>query len=238
MAFKNILTNIGSSYIQIALSVVLNIMYIPIALHYLGAERYGVWIVLQTLINLLSIANFGIPTAVTNLMCLSQNNIEKYDVLVKGFRILLKVCFFLFSMCLISFFIILHMTSWLDNLTHEMKTSSLILIIFFIARIPFQISSAVFVSEKKIYIAKIYELLTILITFLSLLAMIYFEQNLIFLAFLSGFLLMCLNCFSFWNSLQILGINNLSKSSSHIEASSIYKPGFALFISGIGAIVV
>ncbi|MFV7234932.1 lipopolysaccharide biosynthesis protein [Flavobacterium sp. ZB4R12] len=238
MQFKNVFINIGSSYAHIVLSVFMNIMYIPIALHYLGVERYGVWIVLQTFVNFLTMANFGIPTAVTNLMCQSDNYIEKCDILIKGFKILLLICFVLFLFSLISFFTILHLTSWLNSLTYEMKTSSLILIVFFILRIPFQISSAAFIADNKIYVAKIYEFLTIFITFLSLLALVYFKQNLIFLAVLSGILLLILNSVSFLNALKILGIKNCQKSPKPIEARAIYRPGLALFASGMGAIIV
>jgi O-antigen/teichoic acid export membrane protein len=238
MRFKNLFINIGSSYAHIVLSVILNVMYVPIALHYLGTERYGVWIVLQTFVNFLTIANFGIPTALLNLMAQSDNNLEKSDILLKGFKILSLICLAVLVFCMISYLIIVCFTSWLSSLSLEIRISSIILIVFFILRIPFQVSSAVFVANKKVFIAKIYEFSTIALTFLSLLVMIYFKQNLIFLAGLSGVILLILNIISFKSALKILNIANYRKVENWIEARAIYRPGIALFAAGMGSLIV
>lgn len=238
MQIKGFLINIGSSYAHIVLSVLMNIMYIPIALHYMGIERYGVWVVLMTMINYLTLANFGIPTAVTNLMSQSDSNIEKTALLLKGFKILSLTCLGVLFASLLSYYVVANYTNWLLNLTVEIKISSIILIVFFILRIPFQIASAAFTANKKIFVGKIYDLLTIVLTFLSLLLAIYLKKNLIFLATTSGILLLMLNIVSFWNALRILNFSYYEKRDISINNKHIYKPGLALFAAGMGSLII
>lgn len=238
MRFKNVFINLGSSYAHIVFSVLMNIMYIPIALHYLGAERYGIWIVLQTFVSFLTIANFGIPTAVTNLMAQSNNYEEKGGLFLKGFKILSIVCFTLLLLGILFFFGAFTYTSWFENFTYEIRLSSIILIVFFILRIPFQISNAVFISDNKVYLSKIFEFLTIFINFVSLLTLIYFKQNLIFLSILSGASLLLLNIASFIFAAKIAKIDNIFKFENTIEALTIYKPGISLFAAGMGSLIV
>lgn len=238
MHIKGFFLNVISSYAHIVLSVLLNIMYVPIALHYMGVEKYGAWIVLQTLINYLTLANFGIPTAVTNLMSQSDSNNEKINLLLKGFKLLAIVCLAVFIIGLAFYLFVIYKTSWISQVSSEIRTSSVVLIVFFILRIPFQIASATFTANKKIFIAKIYDLLAIVVTFLSLLIAVYLNQNLIFLAFLSGILLLVLNVTSFFNALRIIDIRNFKKPINSIESKKIYMPGLALFASGMGALIV
>lgn len=236
--FRNLIINLGSSYLQIIVSVIMNIMYIPLSIHYLGVERYGVWILLQTFINFLTLANFGVPTAVTNLMCLESDKKVRADIFLKGFEILFKTCLILFVISLFLFYLISNFTLLLSGLSFEVKTASLILMLFFIIRIPFQVSSTVFVAENKIYISKLYEFLVVFFTLGSLLVMIYFKKDLVFLAILSGAVLFFLNIISFVNAMSVLGIKSLRLISNTIVAKTIYKPGLSLFASGMGAVIV
>lgn len=238
MQIKGFIINIVSSYAHIILSVLLNIMYIPLALHYMGAERYGVWVVLITLINYLTLANFGVPTAVTNLMALSDNNDEKADLLMRGFKILSLICIVVLAISLTIYFVMSYFTSWLNSLSTEIRTSSIILIVFFILRIPFQIATAAFTANKKIFIGKIYDLLTIVFTFVSLLICIYFKQDLVFLAILSGIVLLILNVLGFINALKIVEFKNYTSPLIPIQNRDIYKPGIALFAAGMGSLII
>lgn len=238
MSIKNFLINIGSSYAHIILSVVLNILYVPIMLNYMGVERYGVWLVLQTLINYLTLANFGIPTAVTNLMSQSESDSHRLNLFYKGSKILGLICLIILIICVLTFFLIIQFTDWSSSLSFEIKTSSLILIVFFILRIPFQMSSSIFIATKKVFISKIYEVLTIIITFGSLLITIFFRKDLIFLAFISGVLLLTLNLISYFNAVRMLKVDDNDQIINTITNKDIYKPGVALFAAGIGSLVI
>ncbi|AWG21424.1 hypothetical protein FFWV33_07710 [Flavobacterium faecale] len=238
MRSKNILINLGSSYAHIVLSVGMNILYIPIALHYLGTERYGTWIVLQTMVSFLTIANFGIPTAVTNLLAQSNQDIEKGGLFLKGFKILSYICFALLLVGMLFFFGALTFSTWLNNFTNEIRLSSLILMAFFILRVPFQISSSVFIAENKVYISKIFEFASILVNFLSLIVLIYFKEDLVFLSILSGCSLLLINIISFIIAVKISKIDNIFRFENNVKAVTIYKPGLSLFAAGMGSLIV
>lgn len=238
MKAKNIVLNLVSSYAHIILSVIVNVAYVPIALQFMGVERYGIWIVIQTIINYLVLANFGIPTAVTNLMSQAGTNEEKSELLLRGFKILSIFCSAVLILSLISYWFISNYTSWMGHFSQEIKQSILILLSFFIIRIPFQMSSSSFTANGKIYISKIYELLTIIITFISLIIAAFFQRDLVFLAVLSGSATLIIQVGGFFHSLSILKIKSISTKKGNIKNKNIYGPGFSLFAAGVGSLII
>ncbi len=220
------------------LSAAINILYIPIALNYLGVEKYGVWILLQTMVNFFGIASFGIPTSVTNLLCQTDNYSEKRDILFKGLKVLGLVSLFLVLSILVVYFTILHATPWLNHYTYEIRLSGLLLVLFFVLRIPLHVTGSIYISEHKIYILKIFDFLTTVLSFLALLVVIYFKQNLIFLAVLSGLLLFVLSAINFFTGLKQISFQSSNKSFNKIQTKTIYTSGLRLFSAGMGSIIV
>jgi O-antigen/teichoic acid export membrane protein len=213
-------------------------MYIPIALNYMGVEKYGVWVVILSIINYLNLANFGIPTAVTNLISQSNDQNEKVGLLLKGFKILIIGCLIILSLGLLAFLAIINYTSWTRNLSTEIQTASILLVLFYILRIPFQVSSASFIANKKVYLTKIYDFLAVAITFLSLLLTIYLNQTLIFLSLISGILLLSLNILSLLHAVKVLNVRNYTASITSVSSKDIYRPGLGLLAAGLGSLIV
>jgi O-antigen/teichoic acid export membrane protein len=58
----------AASVLAKLLSVATALISIPLTLHYLGAERFGMWMTISSLVALLSFADFGIANGVLNLV--------------------------------------------------------------------------------------------------------------------------------------------------------------------------
>ncbi|HEY0245525.1 MAG TPA: hypothetical protein VGC01_08190, partial [Mucilaginibacter sp.] len=52
-----------TSYLSIIISIITNFVLLPVYLKYFGADDYGAWIVINTFVQYLALANFGIPTS-------------------------------------------------------------------------------------------------------------------------------------------------------------------------------
>lgn len=73
---KHFLKQLGSSYSFLIVSIVLMIIQTPIMLEKLGTENYGIWILIQNIINYLNLFNFGfISTLIAEYT--KNNNREK-----------------------------------------------------------------------------------------------------------------------------------------------------------------
>jgi hypothetical protein len=72
----------GASFIAKALTLLISFVSVPLTVHYLGAERYGVWLTISSLLIWMQISDFGLAgNALINV--LSGGGAELY-----GFRFL------------------------------------------------------------------------------------------------------------------------------------------------------
>jgi hypothetical protein len=50
----------SSSFITKALNVLISFLSVPLTVHYLGAERYGVWLTISSLLTWMTMTDFGL----------------------------------------------------------------------------------------------------------------------------------------------------------------------------------
>lgn len=224
--------NIVGSYSQIFVSAAVNLSYVPIAIGYMGVDSYGIWIILITMIGYFSIANFGIPTAVTNLMCMAQTCDNKKEIFLKGTLILFTISALIIVLLIALYFLNVPLIS----VASTSKLPALCLILLFLCGLPFQVSSSVFISEHKIYLSKAYEILVTISTLAALLIVKYSGLDMLFLALFTGGLGLLIRLSSFLHAFLIIKGNNFS--NNRIRFSEIYRPGLALFGSSIGSLII
>src|ERR1700743_469129 len=59
----------SSSFIAKALNILISFLSVPLTVHYLGAERYGVWLTISSLITWMSMTDFGLAgVALVNVL--------------------------------------------------------------------------------------------------------------------------------------------------------------------------
>ncbi len=64
--WRRVFISVGSSLCSRVVAMGCSLLIIPIALHYLGAERYGIWVTLTSSVNMLSFFDFGIGIGLQN----------------------------------------------------------------------------------------------------------------------------------------------------------------------------
>jgi O-antigen/teichoic acid export membrane protein len=66
--YRRILLTTASSWLGKAVSVSVNLVSIPLAAHYLGLERYGLWLVAGSILGWLSLTDLGLGNHLTTLL--------------------------------------------------------------------------------------------------------------------------------------------------------------------------
>src|ERR1700730_15205875 len=65
----------STSYIAKALTMLMSFVSVPLTVHYLGAERYGVWLTISSLLLWVALTDFGLSgNALVNVLAESSGN--------------------------------------------------------------------------------------------------------------------------------------------------------------------
>src|SRR5690242_10743925 len=82
---KNFSRNLATSYLQLGVNVVYSLVSIPLILHWLPKEEFGLWAVLVQLMAYVSIIDLGMTSAVARLLVdhKDERNNGSYGSLVK-----------------------------------------------------------------------------------------------------------------------------------------------------------
>src|ERR1700682_1836109 len=65
----------SSSFIAKALNLLISFLSVPLTIHYLGAERYGVWLTISSLLTWMALTDFGLSgNALVNVLAESSGN--------------------------------------------------------------------------------------------------------------------------------------------------------------------
>ena len=59
----------SSSFIAKALNILISFLSVPLTIHYLGSERYGVWLTISSLLTWMALTDFGLSgNALVNVL--------------------------------------------------------------------------------------------------------------------------------------------------------------------------
>ncbi|MFN7141718.1 MAG: oligosaccharide flippase family protein, partial [Limisphaerales bacterium] len=126
-----------------AVSVITNLITIPLTLHYLGSEQYGVWVAITSIFLILGVADFGIGNGLLNMIAFANGRDDPESV-----RKHISTAFCLFSIIGLSIALIAFAASpfvsfrSLLNITaadpgNEIDRAALTLFILFAINLPF-----------------------------------------------------------------------------------------------------
>lgn len=240
------LLNSISSLFSNAVSIVVGILIVPIALGYWHEEKYGVWILITTLVSYLSLSNLGLNSAATTLISKSKYSQHKIIILKKSFLIILIYLILLLVIILIFF----KENNWdfiFGNISLNIKVQAYracsIMLIFAIPNIALSLSSSALIGFQKAYIDNIILAIIPLANMLALLIIISRHDNLIGFAILSGSLTLIVNSmkaivflllYRKWLGNEKFEIDNQSKDIKYREIIII---GLRFFIMNIAVMV-
>ena len=83
--FRRAIHGVASSYVQLAANAVYSLASVPIALHYLDKERFGLWALMSTLVGYLSLVDAGMSSSAARLIIdhKDERDGERYGSFVK-----------------------------------------------------------------------------------------------------------------------------------------------------------
>ena len=199
-----------SGYLLNALSVIINVLSVPISLAYFGAVRFGAMAVANSLLAYLSVTYFGIPNAVNVLAAKALDTTDQLKVIIKSFLLIAMIS----ALVLAAFIVMTLSPHWIDLLGkipegvyEEVRGAIFVSAILFIVNVPLSIFLHGFSARQKVHLLKTYNSVSSFLTFLSLLASVWLGGTLVYYAFLRGVAVILVNIVAAVHLLTSMGVS-------------------------------
>jgi O-antigen/teichoic acid export membrane protein len=185
--YRRILLTGGSTAIVKIFTVVINLITVPLTINYLGAERYGLWMAISSLMALMTFTDLGLGNGLLNAV--SRANGSKDDEAAKvavssTFFILLGIASALFLI----FIAIYPFISWKDvfnvksNLAiQEAGPTIMMLVIMFLINMPLGIIERIQSGYQEGYRFQLWLVLGSVLSFVGLLLCVFLKSGLCWL---------------------------------------------------------
>jgi O-antigen/teichoic acid export membrane protein len=229
------------------LSICTGLISIPITAHYLGKEQFGVWLLLSTFMNWISIADLGLTNSLVNLLTTAfvreDKDIAKRAVSSVFFAMTFLCVVLLTTFVFLSFF--LHWEELLNmnvslQLQQDIRLSINIAICFFAIKIPLSIPKCIYSAYQQGYIYQMWIGAVNLLSLASLFIAQYYQANLPWLLgtffgiVMLGDILAGIDIFFFRQTWLKPKLLNCEKKL----VVSLLKTGFQFWIAQISAIFI
>jgi O-antigen/teichoic acid export membrane protein len=155
----------SSSFIAKALNIVISFLSVPLTVHYLGAERYGVWLTISSLITWMSMTDFGLAgVALVNVLAEAsgQDNRAKAQQYTSsawwsltGISVvagILSLAFFRY----IPWRAVFRVSA--ATSTHELQLACALTLLFFVIGFPLSLQFSVYNAYQDGYFANIWSI--------------------------------------------------------------------------------
>jgi O-antigen/teichoic acid export membrane protein len=179
-AFLTGITGISARMISMAISVVT----VPLTLHYLGNERFGLWMTISSVLAMAGFADFGVGNGVLNAVADAFGK-DDFDgvrrAISSGFAILTAICIALLTLFTISY----HLIAW-GNLfrvasTHARAEAGPAMIVFvtcFALNIPLDVVQRVQLGLQQGFRTNIWQVLSSLMALAGVILAIHLHASL------------------------------------------------------------
>lgn len=189
---KNINKNIALGLVYKPLSMLLSYLYIPVALAYLGDEKYGVWATVLSVLSWISLFDIGIGNGLRNKLA---ENLKNYDGLktrkyVSSAYIMLTIIVMILMIVTVTLFSFVNWKTFFkveanfsDNLTIVMNISIICMCVSFVM----EICKSVYLALQKNHVTNLMGLVQQALMLFSVVVLKkYTNGNLVFVAIAYG----------------------------------------------------
>lgn len=179
------------------MTMVIGLVTLPLTAHYLGKERFGLWLTLSSFIAWVGVADLGLSNSLINALATADGSDDRKrarEAIASAFWITSLVALLLIAVGLI----VLPLISWpgIFNVTaaetaHEIAPTVIVILIFSALRLPASIVGCVYHGYQEGYVYQLWNGLSGLLGALGLIAAIKLKAGLpwLALAFLASMLL-------------------------------------------------
>ena len=179
---KKYITQLGTSYLQIAVSILIPFLLTPYMIRSLGTELYGLWVLLNSIIIYFGLASFGFGTTLLTEISQTENltMINKHitTIFVFFMLIILAVSFiFLIIMYYFDSFFIVG-----DAIVPIAKTTFAIMFLLFIVNFVTSIFHIVLFAKGLLYIQNMINIIQAIMTAVFMFGVLYYGYTVVALA--------------------------------------------------------
>lgn len=238
--YRRILLTGGSTLIVKIFSASINLVTVPLTLHYLGSERYGLWMAISSILTLMSFADLGLGNGLLNAISKAhgKNSIKDAQIAVSStFYILLSIS----GLLLLIFIIIFPYIAWQNifNVHSELAieesgSTMFVLVIIFLVNMPLGIVQRIQDGYQEGFKFQNWLIAGSILSLVGLLICIYLETGLpwLVLAFSSGQLIATI-----MNGIVLFGKRRKEllphfRHFDFITARYLFKAGLLFFFLG------
>lgn len=241
--FKSILYSYGS----VVITSLLGFITLPLSLNYFGKELYGLFSIANDTLAYLALFNFGIPWATATLFAKLLSYHEQKKLILKAILLLL---FLSVVMTISALMVSLLFPNWANFISgmdlHTIEIAKLFIgvsIAFYIIKLPFSLFSQLMIFINRVYIAKIIDVLSVLLSFVTLLLVIYFKLNIVQYSIINGLVsifpltILVVAFFKIWKSLSQRIKDDYHGDTKSIGYQQLISSSFYFFLNSIGGLI-
>lgn len=247
---ESFIKNVSLSGANTIVAIVFGMITLPISLNYWKLERYGLWALITTLMTYLSTSNLGLNSTATVLISKNANVNIKINIFRKT-----TILLFISSMIFLFILLLLHVfvPNWIfilgkvpSELSNEAAQTIFWSGFFFLINISLSNINSLYVGFQRMYIERLFSIISIFIAFLCLVFTILLNGSLLFYAVINGMSLLLINVikivyfYLFIYLKDIKGVHINSEISENNDSSFKYIVFSSLnfFILGLSSLVV
>lgn len=174
----------------VILSGLAGLASVPLGLHYFGPTRYGVWIVISSVISYLGLSNFGLPNATMTLVAQAREDARKRMLLFQSMKITAGLAIFFLALIVA---VTSSFPAWgrilgqlPSDLVGEAVTALMAISVLMLLQLPTLNFSAVFSGLQEVHWDRLYGCLRSVLLLIALLATVWCRGNLVTLAVFTG----------------------------------------------------
>ena len=244
MSTNRILSGSLASYLNTAVSMVSNLVLVPMYLLYFGKEEYGLWLLVLSIVSYLGFSNLGIAQSVSNFVA-STNAKNGYDniksIVATGFWIYVLIII-LAMIITIGMVLIIPLEDYLnvpESLKHVFIPVLVISSAFFLLKLPLTIFNVTLRSLNLIYKEQLFLLLFTVIQFIGIIAVLWNDVGLVGLSVVYGVtgLLTGIVLYVYLNRI-ISGFSVSIEFASKAMAKKLIVPGVYFFILQLAGVLI
>lgn len=244
MELKRIFGGTLVSYLNIAVSSLTNLILVPMYIYYLGAEEYGLWLIVLTIVSYLGFSHLGIGQSVANFVAESRATNDH-----KSIEVGISTAFWLYVLIVtpvICAVVIITGLGFFENLVkvspelvQAFELLILISSILFLFKLPLTVFGSSLRALNLIYLEQLLSLIFNLLQFFGVLLLLRLGYGLVGLSLIYGSVGIVLGITTF----VFLRFNVARLSISPLRFSpaiaiSLLKPGGYFFVLQIaGALI-
>lgn len=153
----------SSSFIAKALNILISFLSVPLTVHYLGAERYGVWLTISSVITWMSMTDFGLAgNALINVLSTASgkdDNQEAQHYTASAFWALTGVSTLSAIICGSAFRFIPWRSVFQVSAatsTHELQTACALTLVFFVTAFPLSIQNSIYSAYQDGFLSNMW----------------------------------------------------------------------------------